>query len=1052
MNRSRQKALFSFRTEYLGDLDYWCVQKHFIPSLQENRMCLKPLTTKGAREIIGINESILGKYSDNIIQGASELKTLGNDNQPCVYALILSVICQTLSETPEKERASLLNNLNYNQDNTIDDILLQFYKKKLKAVGLDYIKDEKIIAEIEDSLVDEKGKRSRRDTDEKSIQSLLKWIEPLSDKNNGLIKIIGKKEIDGAIVKTIEFPHDRLCKAIDSSRKERQRKIEWKFKRQTEWITFAIVSTIVGVIAFLWNTLLSVIKPIITFAGLEDRTDLKALFKLYHSIRQESRFDEGFSTVLFLVSIILVMPLLSVLVFRKDRLSTHLTSLLACISTICFGKLLLLNNRIEFTNNYVNIFTIVFFITSLLIFIHSIYLEYKIFVLREPAYISSKRKDMSLSLWPLWAGYFVFASYIFWECVFRTTFGSPEPSDSFWAISVLPLLSILTFWKFFCMKTNKNGFLYKLGLAAITLIVCLLSYISLIPAYSKQTYGMIFSLVLILVFILVLVWIIWNTISTTCYYVLNNTKRILSIVGISFVLILSFIINLGYNPIYISPSNVFKVVSWKTVLAKNIHKDSTNIEKMGVLYANNGEQILPYCIIIDSGVHKKLVKNDYYYSQVSIPRFNTKSPFSHDSIVVNSNESLSYDPRNHSITGRLRINPILESHLRKIKEYEGRKNMSHNDSIDLYATKVFLELRKIYIDYLLNGTTCNLKSIPSLYTLEGLQHDALKKELKISLLGFDKSIITGRETPAIRERIDILEDRHLVDFHRVLSRSLLLCILKDRIIHHDFPALFSLSDIYVFTFFPSVESLSFHVEGKISISLHTERDTIRLHNKWDIYSDDITNKKLFAWYMLFNSLCYQDIAFNQKKFTKLISNDGFSKDLNRALVNLTNELKKRVETAKLVYNNLKLSKLTVEEKISLTENYLNLFKKDAFVPLRNMIDSIKTTVTEIKPEQSFKQLLDELNSYLPRVLSQNDCNGIYNNDFENVLLNLCKVAIFRGYNVDSLGIKCLEDYQSKKKEVLDKTKSMKDTKEKEAHKAKNKISKLFDDFYSALGS
>ena len=40
------KALFSFRTEYLGDLDYWCVQKHFLPSLQENRMCLKPLTPK----------------------------------------------------------------------------------------------------------------------------------------------------------------------------------------------------------------------------------------------------------------------------------------------------------------------------------------------------------------------------------------------------------------------------------------------------------------------------------------------------------------------------------------------------------------------------------------------------------------------------------------------------------------------------------------------------------------------------------------------------------------------------------------------------------------------------------------------------------------------------------------------------------------------------------------------------------------------------------------------------------------------------------------------
>ena len=102
------KALFSFRTEYLGDLDYWSVQKHFIPSLQENRMCLKPLTPKGARDVINLNESSLGKYADKIIDGCAEAKTnINSDDQPCVYALILSVVCQTLSEIPDKERVFL---------------------------------------------------------------------------------------------------------------------------------------------------------------------------------------------------------------------------------------------------------------------------------------------------------------------------------------------------------------------------------------------------------------------------------------------------------------------------------------------------------------------------------------------------------------------------------------------------------------------------------------------------------------------------------------------------------------------------------------------------------------------------------------------------------------------------------------------------------------------------------------------------------------------------------------------------------------------------------
>ncbi len=107
---------------------------------------------------------------------------------------------------PDGERDSLLESLNAEQDNTIDGILLRFYKKKLKDVGLDYVKDEKIIADIEDALVDEKGKRSRRDTNEPSLLPLKEWIERLSDKKNGLIKEVGRKEVHGEIIKTVEFP------------------------------------------------------------------------------------------------------------------------------------------------------------------------------------------------------------------------------------------------------------------------------------------------------------------------------------------------------------------------------------------------------------------------------------------------------------------------------------------------------------------------------------------------------------------------------------------------------------------------------------------------------------------------------------------------------------------------------------------------------------------------------------------------------------------------------------------------------------------------------
>ena len=103
-------------------------------------------------------------------------------------------------------------------------MLLKFYIKKLKDVGLNYVKDEQIVAKIEDALVNENGKRNRRETNEKDIVELNKWFDRLSQKDNGLLKIIGSKRKDNEVVTTIEFPHDRLCKAIDSARKERRGK------------------------------------------------------------------------------------------------------------------------------------------------------------------------------------------------------------------------------------------------------------------------------------------------------------------------------------------------------------------------------------------------------------------------------------------------------------------------------------------------------------------------------------------------------------------------------------------------------------------------------------------------------------------------------------------------------------------------------------------------------------------------------------------------------------------------------------------------------------
>lgn len=189
--RKKFKALFSFRTEYLGELDYWCTQKHFLPALLNNRLCLKQMTIAGAREVIKLN-SDLTQYTDDIIIGCADDKAevckkeggIGftqSDDCACVHALILSVICRTISDYKEEECNYILEKLCKNPKDTVNEILLNFYKKKLKNAGLDFVKDEKVITKIENALIDENGKRKRLNSNDLQLDKELKeWIEKLS--------------------------------------------------------------------------------------------------------------------------------------------------------------------------------------------------------------------------------------------------------------------------------------------------------------------------------------------------------------------------------------------------------------------------------------------------------------------------------------------------------------------------------------------------------------------------------------------------------------------------------------------------------------------------------------------------------------------------------------------------------------------------------------------------------------------------------------------------------------------------------------------------------
>ncbi|MBO5180740.1 MAG: hypothetical protein J6B92_02490 [Paraprevotella sp.] len=996
------KALFSFRTEYLGDLDYWCIQKHFLPSLQENRMCLKPLTPKGAREIIGLNESSLGACADKIIQGCSEASSdISNESQPCVYALILSVVCHTLSENSDKDRISLLENLKNNQDNTIDDILLRFYKEKLKAAGLDYIRDEKIIADIENALVDEKGKRSRRDTDESSMLPLSKWVKLLCDKNNGLLKIIAKKEVGGIIVNTVEFPHDRLCKAIDASRKERQGKIAWRLNRQKEWLQFGIISMLVGIIAFLWNVMMPAIAPIITAFLRKDCSELGGAFLNYlqmrHSEYIEISCDEGFST-LFLMFSLLSFPLVTTFIVRKNKrwqLSSFMISLLSFLS---FVFLWYRNRDIDFANDYVPVLTLVGLSASLAC-LCVLFLRLRTSVTREE---TEYTRDFQTSNWPLWGGCFVFAVYVFYEFLCRTTFGINEPCDSSWGLMLLPLL--FTMWSkgFFNMVTGKNIKVKILTVVSILFLMCLF-IISFIPFYNvyKQSFGFTVSIIIIILWLFTLGHIIWQSKSNSYYYLLTNGKRSLALILSALVIISTFLLNLGYNPIAISSTTVWSVHSWRTVLVSEC--DSVGNKKLGILYAADGDTIVPCCYCLSNEEIDSIRLKDKWPQTNKIKTSFGTSPFENKSVISNNDSSLVWNSVDCSVSVSIPVAPTLEQYLhRKISKGLSANSM-FTDSIDYYAACLFDEIRKANIKYIIKGKSYNLSELDVLEKLDSLQHIALYKELhKFS----DTIIVGGSRYP----RIEVLEDEHLVDFHRELSRSFFLCLVKDRVLHSDMPAMFTLAKIYLMTFFTSVPAMNLGIHCSVSNNIVSNIDTIISKSGYTIYSNDIVNRKIFAYYDLFNMLCTMDMEYNNDTFLRIYS----GKNQSDSLIYYGIKLKEILEKQQISNTHFKSLKKTFDNEIGKKDSLSavlsllgNALEEESQIrsELKIMNDSISLYLDKIgKPikflavDQSLKHVTDTVFNTLSPIMEKHP-NGIYNNAFENICKNIILVTAIRGNDI-----------------------------------------------------
>lgn len=263
------KAVISLRKEYIGELDYWCMQKCFIPSLKDNRYCLKALTYEGAKKVMTQQQRFEETKVEQVLhyfvqQYSREPEKTIVENLPVIPALLLSVVCDSWEKDIDFFAGKDENEIGL----SLNRILERFYEEVLSSITNELSQQEgnsqsePIREDIETAifaLVDSNGKRVRRKSSELSHLAFdAKYKEILSD--NRIIKI---SKIDGEDY--VEIVHDALCPII-AKRKERYLAAEAK-KREEEilreqakknrkrmMIATVIALAIIGILLFfLWQ-------------------------------------------------------------------------------------------------------------------------------------------------------------------------------------------------------------------------------------------------------------------------------------------------------------------------------------------------------------------------------------------------------------------------------------------------------------------------------------------------------------------------------------------------------------------------------------------------------------------------------------------------------------------------------------------------------------------------------------------------------------------------------------------------------------------------------
>lgn len=997
------KAIFSQRAEFIANLDYWGVQRFFIPDLKNNRFFLKSLTTQGASEVVkkGGLDSIGEDNVNRLVKGCANDFVEGH---PCVPAYILSVACSMIEKVSEDEKRQqeIIIDLERNQEKCIEKLLTDFYLHALEKCGIQRNSKEQDI--LEAALFDDDGNRKPIAIKDEQLLGIQHKIDDLIKPEISIIRVVSGEGKD----RIIEFAHDRLKPVIKLNKERRMQELLAENKRQTvklqwtkEWIRFGCITAIQAIVIYSAFKLLdnkeysfylelpfkypTTFQAYIFKWNVED-TILKSIFKV---------ISISFDLILNWV----VLTALCTTTFKWDKVNKCITTAVSVFGFISFTLLFIRNLYIDGLEFEVHLTTIlggVFSLCALLTIIGpALFRKYLYGKTTKQVSIKQPQKEDKPGsyLWPLYGGLFLFSSFLFVECVINTSLGTPEHADSYWALSILPTLLCATLWgmfRFYEEPRSNVNLIYKVYIGISLSIVTILFFVA-IPLHWELGIWKWFAIIIVTT----AAWLwMWNASS-------NKKRRFAYILGVFSIIFFSTIFQHGFNQFEIPQQSVVKVIPWKIVYVKNTEQFVKDSTKIGVKDALTGEHIINNIISCDSAKQAESSIKDLG------KMYSPKGAFDSTDVKWGNNSDNTFYHSGLRTYCQIVINPnIITYEMEQInaKLFIG---CSIEDSINHYSALLYRQLRDETIEFMIDPkhNKYSIESLTAYSALEKCVHNAF-------VASCNELDLTVQDTTAAlpRPRVKTLTDKEVSHFMRCLTQYFFLISLKDRIQKNDIVNIPTMLRTYLLIFFRDTPAFNFNYTLNASFYDETKEEMT-------ICTKDVFSDKVFAWYYMFQGMCITDLSYNLDiiKDILIAGTTNYLKDL----LSEVEEAKK--ETDALLKQYVKAApsrvstKMTLDDRLgdiaALIDSYKTLRSKYPIIAMDKdrILDKILDDFNDplfIKKiiiasrhisDSSFKKLQDLVISTIsPLIMSEE--NNIYYNAFATVIYYTATVAAYRGYD------------------------------------------------------